>query len=609
MASFNIPASPQKNILKIESFLGVDFTSDINEIDMRRTPEGKNFINKNGSIEKINGYKVLAFLGDNAKINGMWNVDTLRGEFFIVHCGSKLYEMATDFSSYTVILTGMKDAYSTGFILNNKLCIFDGKRAVGYEINSDNLTVGFLDSMAYIPTTHIARSPDGTATQQYEAVNLLSDERIVQFIGDATSTLYVLPEQNIESAVQIQVLNNSAEWITKTGGYTVNKVEGTISFTSAIGTPVVDGRDNVRIRYTKKVLENKSQVNKCNMAQAYGYGGRNNRMFIAGNPDYPNLITYSQLDDPTYFEADAVIKTGLSVIPIKSMVRLNSGGLAVLKDVSDTDSTIFYIGYSMYEGKEKFNVQGSANGEGSLSNRANATLMNEPLVLTHNGIFAINGSSINDEKFAYHRSYYVDGKLLKEENLQNAVACAHDGKFYLAINNHIYVADTRFKTTNKNGKLTNYQYEWYYWTDIPVSIWFVWNNELYFGDKSGNICKFRDDNDNNRYRNVNSPVKTFWRTPFLKLGSISYKKTIKRIFISSNPTKSEMSVGYITKRGEKHVLDKVYINSDFPKITTVRKQAKKISYVSICLESENATSMSVNDLSIVYTYGTFYKGD
>ena len=59
MAVFNIPASPVKNTLKIDSFLGVDFTSDINEIDTRRTPEGQNFINNNGAIEKINGYKIL----------------------------------------------------------------------------------------------------------------------------------------------------------------------------------------------------------------------------------------------------------------------------------------------------------------------------------------------------------------------------------------------------------------------------------------------------------------------------------------------------------------------------------------------------------------------
>ena len=608
MAVFNIPSSPEKNIFKINSFLGVDFTSDINEIDIRRTPNGKNFINNNGAIEKINGYKKIVYLGDNARINGMWNVDTTRGEFFVVHCGTKLYEMQTDFSSYQVILEGLANKTTTGIILANKLIILDGKRAIGYDVLSEQLAVGYLDEMGYIPTIQIARSPDGLVSQAYENENLLQSQKIVLFTSTETAKEYVLPEKNISEVIKVEVLNDNAEWVENTS-FTTDLIEGKIIFNEAIGLPVVDGRDNVRVRYSKENTSYKSQVNKCNMLMAYGYNGRNNRLFIAGNPDYPNTITYSAINDPTYFPADAVVNTGLNTVPIKSMVRLNSGTMAALKDVSDTDSTMFNIGYAMYNGKEVFTVQGSANGEGCISNSANAYLLNEPLVLTHNGIFAINGSTINDEKFAYHRSYYVDGKLLKEENLESALGCSYDGKYYLAINDNVYVADARFKTTNKNSRLSNYQYEWYFWTDIPVSLWFVWNNELYFGDKSGNICKFRDDADENRYLNDTLPVKSYWRTPFLNLGSISYKKTIKRIFISSNPTTSEMTVGYITKKGEKNVIEKLYIDSTFPKVTTIRKQAKKISYISLYIESESEKSMSFNDIAVVYTFGTFYKGD
>lgn len=607
MAVFNIPASPTKNTFKIDSFLGVDFTSDINEIDTRRTPEGQNFVNNNGAVEKINGYKILAYLGDKANLNGIWNVDTTRGEFFVVHCGTKLYEMKTDFSSYQVILEGLADVNSTGIILSNKLVILDSKRAIIYDVMSETQSVGYLDEMGYVPTTHIARTPNGLAGQAYEVVNLLQAQRIVLFTSDETSTEYVLPEQNIDKVLAVEVLNENAEWVAK--AYTPDLVKGIITFSSAVGKPVIDDQDNVRVRYSKDEASYKSQVNKCTMMMAYGYEGRNNRLFVAGNPDYPNIITYSGIDDATYFPANAVINVGLSTVPIMSLERLNSGEMVVLKDVSDSDSTIFYIGYGMFNGEEVFNVQGSAKGEGCISNKATAYLMNEPLVLTHNGIFAINGSSINDERFAYHRSYYIDGKLLKEKNLEKAIGCSFDGKYFLAVNDRVYVADSRFKTTNKNSKTSNYQYEWYFWTDLPITLWFVWNNELYFGDKSGNICKFRDNLDENRYLNDTKPVKAYWRTPFLDLGSISYKKTIKRIFISSNPTDSEMTVGYITKKGEKNIIDKLYLNSIFPKVTTIRKQAKKISYISLYIESESDKGMSFNDIALVYIYGTFYKGD
>ena len=95
MASFNIPASPPTYEANLTDFLGVDFSSSISEIDKRRSPIGYNFINNNGTIEKRNGYKVLATLSGN--INGVWNVDSARGEKFVVHCGTKLYEFTTDF--------------------------------------------------------------------------------------------------------------------------------------------------------------------------------------------------------------------------------------------------------------------------------------------------------------------------------------------------------------------------------------------------------------------------------------------------------------------------------------------------------------------------------
>ena len=76
-----------------------------------------------GKLKGKNGYKVLAYLGKQANINGVWNVDTINGEYFVVHCGTELYEMRTDFSGYTVILSGLADRISKGIIINSKLLI------------------------------------------------------------------------------------------------------------------------------------------------------------------------------------------------------------------------------------------------------------------------------------------------------------------------------------------------------------------------------------------------------------------------------------------------------------------------------------------------------
>ena len=112
------------------------------------------------------------------------------------------------------------------------------------------------------------------------------------------------------------------------------------------------------------------------------------------------------------------------------------------------------------------------------------------------------------------------------------------------------------------------------WTDLPGRLWFVWNNKLYFGDKSGNICTFKDGNVE-KYSDIGKPVEAYWSTPVYQLNGISYNKNLKRVMIASSYGTSELTVGYITKNSVKQVLQRVHVDSNFPKITSIRKQAKK----------------------------------
>lgn len=611
MTNFNVPSSPTTYEANLTSFLGVDFSSSITEIDRRRTPNGYNFVNANGTIEKRNGYKVLSYLGQKANINGIWNVDTINGEYFVVHCGTKLYEMQTDFTSYTEILTGLADTISQGIIINSKLLILDGKRAIVYDLLETTNKVKYLDQIGYIPTTQIARSPNGLASQLYESVNLIQDSRINLFTSNETDTTYQLDEINIDDVELVEILNENGQWVTKSKitDYNVDLAKGQVKFLATVGKPPVDGRDNVRIKFKKVNSENKSQINKCDIMTVYGYAGANNRVFLTGNPDYANILMYSHLEDITYFPVENVIKIGLEVVPITGLIKLNSGKLAVLKNVSDTDSTIFYIGYATYNGNEAFPLEGSTKGEGNIAKHAHDMLINDPLILTKNGIFALNTATLTDERFVYHRSYYIDAKLKQEENLEQAIGIVNDGKYYLAINNHVYVADSRFKSTSNYSKYSDYQYEWYYWTNLPVKVWFVWNNKLYFGDKYGNICTFRDNSDANRYRDNTENVETEWNSVILDLNRPANKKNIKRISISSNPTNSKLVVGYRLKGGSKQVLTKVYIDSTYPKTTIIRKKAKKLSFFSLYIENKEDSNMSFNTICVIYTVGSYYKGD
>lgn len=608
MANFSVPSSPATYETNLSGFLGVDFSSSITDIDRRRSPRGCNFINNNGTIEKRNGYKILAYLGQNANINGIWNVDTVSGEYFVVHCGTKLYEMKTDFTSYTEIFEGIEDKISQGAIINSKLLILDGFRAIVYDLLQETDKVKYLDQIGYIPTTQIARSPNGLQSQIYESKNLVQDCSINLFTSNETDKIFQLDDINITSIERVEILNENGEWVIN-ADFTTDLAKGQVIFNNPIGLPVVDGRDNVRIRYKKVDNKNKTQVNKCKIMEVYGYAGANNRIFLTGNPDYANIVMYSHLDDITYIPIENVIRTGLEVVPITGMAKLNNGKLAVLKNVSDTDSTIFYIGYGTYNGIETFPLEGSTKGEGNISCYAHDVLINEPLILTQNGIFALNTATLSDERYVYHRSYYIDTKLKQEVDLKNAIGIVNDGKYYLAINNHVYVADSRFKSSSNNSRYSNYQYEWYYWTNLPVRVWFTWNNELYFGDKSGNICKFRNNDDVDRFKDNTSNVEAEWNSVILDLNSPAYKKNIKRVSLSSNPSNSQLTIGYRLKGGDKQVLTKIYTNSTYPKTTMIRKKAKKLSFFSLYVENKENSNMNFNSICVVYTVGSYYKGD
>ena len=104
---YTMPTQKKKNYYELREFKGVDFTTSELEIDKRRSPNAYNVINNDGYNEKRYGYDVLNTIGTN--INGVWNIDTNLGDLFLVHSGTYLYQCNSDFSEYTLILSGMSN--------------------------------------------------------------------------------------------------------------------------------------------------------------------------------------------------------------------------------------------------------------------------------------------------------------------------------------------------------------------------------------------------------------------------------------------------------------------------------------------------------------------
>ena len=610
---YSIPASQSKSYYSIDNFLGVDFTSSPIEVDKKRSPNAVNMINNNGYNETRNGYEIIKNL--DSRINRIWNVDIPNEEILLVHAGTKLYKIDSNFKEVEELLSDLNDERSTGIYFSDYLTIFDGKRAIIYGNTENGYKAEYIDEIGYIPTTSVGRDSSGGGTD-YEKVNLMSPYRINTFLTEMVETtingelqnnpqtVFKLDDTNIDSVELVEILTENGNWeVLKSDKYQVDTSTGQVTLSEAPGDSPVLGRDNVSIKYKKSILENTKKIKKCDIATLFGYDGNNNRIFVAGNREFPNYDFFCEQDDPTYWPDENFTKIGTE--PIVSYSRLTDGSLSIHKKQSDTDCTVYYRTSNMLNNLEVFPLKDGVKNVGCISKYCNCNLVNDPLFLSDQGVFSCIGN--NGEKYAQQRSYYVNGKLIKEKNLEDAVATSFLGKYYLAINNHVYVADSRYLSYPRNAKTEQYQYEWWYWDNLPIRVFFTWNNELYFGTSNGNICKF-----NNRYIDNNKEIKSYWETPFLELNNTQAAKTIKDITLILNPNvSSDITLGYELDDGRTEIISKNYHNldNDFPKTIQEKEKIKKFMFIKFYMKNETKSKMTFERLILEYIVSGKYRGE
>lgn len=610
---FSIPASPNSSVISYNNFLGVDFTSDELAINPRRSPNAKNIINENGALRKRNGYKKVAVIENehlHNKINGIYNYDTKVEDIIIVHAGTKLYKFNSNFENKQELASDLADNKSTAIILNGILNIFDGKRVILFGKFDDVLKIAYLDEQGYIPTTRINANPDGTGGETLDSINMIQEKRINTFLSNGTATEYKLDTQIINSAdaVSVEKLNELGEWVV-VNNYTVNHARATVVFNSAPSQSPVLGRDNIKITYKVRNEELRNLINKCRIVTAFGYGGNANRLFITGNGININQEYITEFDNPLYYPEDRITRIGLDSSAIQGYSRMSDGKLAVHKDMSDTDCTIYYHVSSMFNNQEAFPIISGTKGVGCISAESSKTLENDPMFLAQDGIYAIISNSNNsDEKYYALRSYYINSKLQKEINLKYATAVVYQGKYYLAVNKNIYVCDSRFTSYEKNSKTTAYQYEWYLWNDISVRVWFVFRNKLYFGDELGNIYVFTP----NDFKDNGKDIEAMWETPYSNLNSFSNNKTIQRIAIALDPmSDTNLTIAYSSNKKNKELLYKSFgnIQKQIPKEIICKKKIKKVMFFKLIITSKEALDMNISSINIVYDVIGNFKGD
>ena len=571
--TFDVPQSPAVYTYGFTDFLGVDYNNPL-DIDGRHSPNMKNMILESNYLKKRYGLKIKMHV-DNAPIYGIWNYDVPSdsqfNEVFIIHCGNKLYEVDKNFTTKVQIMTGLAENDSFGMFLGDKLVILDGLRAIVYGKYGTSYGAQYMDQVAYEPTTTIGLTPAGIGGTHYESVNAMTQYRINEFLADGTSTEYHTDSYSISATAgdtKVWIMNNeTGVWdLQDPSTYTVN-TNNLITFNSAPPAPIVVGRDNVRIRFKSTTADQRNLINKCRFCVPFGYQGNNQRLFYSGNPEQPNVDWHSDLvasqPDPTYVPDDSFAVIGSQ--PIIGYLRLSDGTLAILKHLTDTDCSIYYRTSNASGQYDIFPLLSGTKNVGCLSNYTCCNVENHAVFLGELGVFEAVTSSASStlERYADNKSYYINKKLLLENNLESAKAISIGSKYYLFINDKMFIADTSKLTLPKNGNI--YQYEWFpcEWNTVVESV-LRWNNQLIIGDDNGNIKMFGTDYIDEISEEYSEPVKSYFETVPIDFTTTSYNRATKakttRAFTLNYiaPETTKFEFGYKTIDEEKVASEEIY---------------------------------------------------
>ena len=509
MAQFNVPGESQKYSAVVETFRGVDLNNSPSNVDKSRSPAAPNMIRDQvGKVRKRMGYETKVTAPGGAAINGVHHLM----EETLVHAGAKLYRLSDTGGTWSLTEIGaMANARSRSFVFDQKLYLLDGTT---YQVYDGETLAAVADS-ATVPTIIISRRPTGGG-QSYQGLNLLGRKWTESFLGTADATVYQLTTKDLaEDAVTARVLNADGVWEEKTEGtdFTVDRAAGTVTFSTAPGASPVTGQDNVQITAAKVREGYLDTINRCTIAAVYGVGGSTDRVFLSGNGDKPGVDWYSNFEDPAFFPDTNYTKLVRDGARVTGYTVLSNTLAAFIDGASDGRNVVVRSGVLDENGDAVFRVSNTMIGQDAVAPDTFCRTDKEPLFLTNRGVYAITAEELTGEKYSQERSYYIASAIGAAQGRENACACTYGDFYALALDGTIYLLDLQQKTYERNSPYSSFQYECYYWPDIPARVLFLDGDALCFGTEDGKLCRFHTNVDDvTSYNDDGAAIDAYWET-------------------------------------------------------------------------------------------------
>lgn len=509
----------------------------------------------------------------------------------------------------TLLKSGLANSDGVFFVVADILLYLNGTDYVQF----DGVTAA--DVAGYIPIITLGRTPSGggTANEQW---NLLSSGFTDSFSANGTSTSYVLSF----SGLDVTAVTAKISGVTKTEGvdFTVNRTTGIVTWNAAPAA----GTNNVLITAYKTQPGYIDMVRRCKYAMQYGGGSNDSRIFIAGNPQYPNVYRYSgllgnSLNEYRYFPENNFNRLGSDYKNITGFAKYYAK-LIVFKEEAIYSVTYTYNAStgSSYP-VQQLNSQFGCDMPKSIQIIGNAPVWCH----TQYGVYTMIQTLIENEKNIAPLSGNVNGAAFRPglldsdtDALKNCSSIDFDGKYQLYVGDVGWIWD--YTLSPYIPGQSDDTLRWFKYDKINANCFLIKDRDLYHGDRStGLVTKLVDD-----YNDYLQPIIKQWTSKLFDFDLFSWIKTINEVRIKTRSgNNSTIKLNFYDDNNSlidtrliksksfswldfSWVIDFTWAVYRFPKVFTEKVKQKNIIHWQIELVNDELNkNLSIMSLEVLFT--------
>jgi hypothetical protein len=586
---------------RIERFKGLNVAVDPTQIAPDESPDMLNmYVDTSGALVQRQGYKRVFTTSLGAgKVRGLYDYIKNDGTLVkLIHHDTKLYTWVDTGTPTqpTLIYSAMSNTgMSHAFTMGDNLYIMDGTNYLIFNGTAVTPVTG------YVPLLRVATPPTGGGTA-LESKNLLTGTFRQSFSGNATATVYTLTLNNLDASPVTASIDSGLTFNkVETTHFTVNRTLGTVTWITAPPS----GVDNVVIQATQTVSSDTDRIKK-----SVGHFIYSNRVFVYNG----NNLYASDTYNPAYF-------------PLALFNRIGRENESITGAVVQYDTAIVYKARSIYgmtlfdDGvRISFPIKQINDAIGCGAQSTLQVINNNGVGLTDTGLYELVGGVVKDERNVATQSRRINDLLLNEANLDSAISIDYDNRYYLALNNKVYLWDYALPTDGGQRG------EWYLWDNIPASCFYQNNQVLYFGSNAeGLLYKFSDPDDGAGYNDDGALINAYWKSKLEDFGASELYKTVKKLYYAMKPyTSTAVQVFFIDEDGMTQELGTdglslfsyenwnydnfSYVSSRNPKEYTYKIKAKKITHLQIEFRNGNLNErFGILALEMTFSIKGYYK--